>query len=91
MGGTFRIYSSQSPTHFLDLPRLQLPAGLELGREVACNIPKCGALSTPSGDYVVMPEDEVLPGPHLIFYCPRCEEEFAVAAPRWSVQLGYTW
>jgi hypothetical protein len=87
MGGTFRVHSFRSPTSFLDLPLLRLPRGFQVGGGVNCNIPKCGAVSTPTGEYVMMPEGEVWPGPHLIFHCPRCDEDFAVAAPRWNEQL----
>ncbi|HXU69249.1 MAG TPA: hypothetical protein VN947_07955 [Polyangia bacterium] len=90
--GHFRCHSSVSPESFIDLPRQPVPPGFELGRDTPnCNIPRCGAISTFSGDYVVMPPDEVCPGPSLIFRCPRCDEEFLVAAPIWHSRLGYEW
>jgi hypothetical protein len=54
--GHFRCHSSVSPTHFIDLPRQRVPPDFDLGRGTPnCNIPRCGAISTFSGDYVVMP------------------------------------
>jgi hypothetical protein len=87
MSGTFRVGSSRPPYGFFELPRLRLPRGFELGCGVNCNIPKCGAVCTATGDYVMVPDGEVAAGPHLIFHCPRCDEDFTVAAPRWSEQL----
>jgi len=90
--GHFRYPSSVAPYPVLDLPRQRVPPGFELGRDTPnCNIPRCGAISTFSGDYVVVPPGEVCAGPSLIFHCPRCDEDFLVAAPIWHSRLGYEW